>query len=146
MRWNAFGECQQASAGSCCIYAAARDLQRGSGELRAAIKNYCAAVRWARPVLGIGMYPRTFRFLRAVRTHLTTARYVLLAALGRVIQTGVSWKPCCSVYAAGSGLQSDMVDAVDDSTDFRKSRSGDVYAASSRLRSDACLRRVTACI
>ena len=92
------------------------------------------------------MYPRTFRFLRAVRTHLTTARYVLLAALGRVIQTGVSWKPCCSVYAAGSGLQSDMVDAVDDSTDFRKSRSGDVYAASSRLRSDACLRRVTACI
>ena len=27
------------------------------------------------------MYPRTFRFLRAVRTHLTTARYVLLAAL-----------------------------------------------------------------
>ena len=27
------------------------------------------------------MYPRTLRFLRAVLTHLTTARYVLLAAL-----------------------------------------------------------------
>ncbi len=29
------------------------------------------------------MYPRTLRFLRAVRTHLTAARYVLLAALKR---------------------------------------------------------------
>ena len=27
------------------------------------------------------MYPRTLRFLRAARTHLTAARYVLLAAL-----------------------------------------------------------------
>ena len=34
-------------------------------------------------MLGIGTYPRTFRFLRAVRTHLTTARYGLLAALSR---------------------------------------------------------------
>ncbi len=42
--------------------------------------DYAAAKR-ARPVLGIGMYPRTFRFSRAVRTHLTAARYVLLAAL-----------------------------------------------------------------
>ncbi len=48
---------------------------------KSSYKNYCAAARRARPVLGIGMYPRTFRFLRAVRTHLTTVRYVLLAAL-----------------------------------------------------------------
>jgi hypothetical protein len=50
---------------------------------KSSYQNYCAAARRARPVLGIGMYPRTFRFLRAVRTHLTTARYVLLAALSR---------------------------------------------------------------
>ncbi|CAP52871.1 hypothetical protein XCCB100_3506 [Xanthomonas campestris pv. campestris] len=30
------------------------------------------------------MYPHTLRFLRAVRTHLTAARYVLLAALNQV--------------------------------------------------------------
>ncbi len=34
-------------------------------------------------MLEIGMYPRTLRLLRAVRTHLTAARYVLLAALSR---------------------------------------------------------------
>ncbi len=37
----------------------------------------------ARPVLGILRYWRTLRFLRAARTHLTTARYGLLAALSR---------------------------------------------------------------
>ena len=66
------------------------------------------------------MYPPTFRFLHAVRTHLATARYVLSAALSRVIQTSVSWKPYCSVFAAGSGLQSDLVDAVDDSDTFQE--------------------------
>ncbi len=44
-------------------------------------QNDYAAARRARPAAGIGMSPRTLRFLRAVRTHLTTARYVLLAAL-----------------------------------------------------------------
>ena len=42
------------------------------------------------------MYARTFRFLRAVRTHLTTARSVLLAALsyGRQIDCGIVATSC----------------------------------------------------
>ena len=50
-------------------------------QAKSSYQNDCAAARRARPVLGILMCPRTLRFLRAVRTHLTTARYVLLAAL-----------------------------------------------------------------
>ncbi|AAY47628.1 conserved hypothetical protein [Xanthomonas campestris pv. campestris str. 8004] len=37
-------------------------------------------------MLGIVMYPRTLWFLRAVRAHLTAARYVLLAALSRTLR------------------------------------------------------------
>lgn len=40
-------------------------------------QNGCTAATRARPVFEIGMYPHTLRFLRAVRTQLTTARYVL---------------------------------------------------------------------
>jgi len=62
--------------------------QIGRGAIQLTIKssyqNYCAAARRARPVLGILMYPRTLRFLRAARTHLTAARYVLLAALNGI--------------------------------------------------------------
>jgi hypothetical protein len=53
-------------------------------------------------VLEIGMYPRTLRFLRAVRTHLTAARYVLLAALALV--TGVLATGAALGLAAHSAL------------------------------------------
>ncbi|BBJ94939.1 hypothetical protein Xcc3_06640 [Xanthomonas campestris pv. campestris] len=51
-------------------------------------------------MLGIGMYPRTLRFLRAVRTHLTAARYVLLAALSPVAIAAVPTWPAWSRWHA----------------------------------------------